>query len=136
MLLSDAIKRGASRKQASSQVKAPAPVPPVAPVKSVPTVAEVTGFLRSMNTRTGGEMYDASCVEHPYQSYWVASPSNKTRRDDLGSYDDEKSWDTWYSFYRSPLTREVLAKLDDRFGAGLFDVSVEEKGNVYVTMRR
>lgn len=147
MLLSDAIKkRGASRKQAPSQVKAPAPVPAPAPLppfapakmttitdaKSITsafnTIKGVTDFLRGMDTRSG-EIYDASFMGHRYKGHWVAYPSNYTRQDDVSNLD------VWYESYSRPLVREVLAKLDDRFGAGFFDVYVSDDGHINVEVR-
>lgn len=158
MLLSDALKK---RKTATSQVKAPVPVAtaPVATAPASPSTAEVTAFLRNMTTRKGGRIEEvrletlenmlryahpsmASEIRASWRESWFVTPWGRQRLDHYvgrnyhpGPDDDPEGWDSegWEEEYAGPLEREVQAKLDTRFGKGLFSVGIGEKGHIEVS---
>jgi DNA-binding ferritin-like protein len=73
--------------------------------------------------------------------HWSVEPQNRQRLDHyVGSYynpgpdDDPEGWDQdgWDEEYAGPLHDEVQSKLDARFGTGVFQVDIGEKGHISV----
>jgi hypothetical protein len=148
MLLSDAIKkpRKKAAKQQSKQAAAPAPVAPVAPpapaARAIPSVGQVTDFLRSMVTQTGGQTQRVTTQPDMQGGVtWFVEPWNRQRLDHYvgrnyhpDEDDDPEGWDSegWEEEYAGPLRRQVQAYLDSQFGKGRFSVDIGEKGHIYV----
>ena len=154
--------RKKASKQTSAPTPTPV-APPPAPVvtaPAAPATAEVTSFLRTMKTKTGDETQEvrletledalryvtrpslASEIRASWKDLWFVTPWNRQRLDHYvgagyhpGPDDDPEGWDEqgWWEEYARPLKREVQAKLNDRFGKGLFSVSIGEKGHIEVT---
>jgi len=154
--------RKKASKQTSAPTPSPV-VPPPAPVATAPAApktAEVTSFLRTMTTKTGYENQEvrletledalryetrpavASEIRASWKESWFVTPWNRQRLDHYvgrnyrpGEDDDREGWDSegWREEYARPLEREVQAKLDARFGKGLFSVDIGEKGHINVT---
>jgi hypothetical protein len=96
----------------------------------------VTNFLKSMRTSRGGRNISVNYYP-PGKSgdawhLWEAEPQNRSRLDHYGN--DGDGWDEegWNESYSDPLSREVQEKLDERFGQGIFEVSIGEKGHLEV----
>ena len=127
--------------------------------KAGPTSSEVTNFLRTLTTQVGGQVesvrlatledalrYEtrpaiASEIRASWRDAWFVTPMRRQRLDHYvgrnyrpGEGDDPEGWDSegWEEEYAGPLEREVQAKLDARFGKGLFSVSIGEKGHIDV----
>lgn len=104
---------------------------------------DVTNFLKQLQTRKGGRIVRV----HKEQGFWSAEPAHRQRLDHyVGGFDfrdpdddmyDPEGWnsDAWEEEYSEPLRREVVEKLNSRFGKGLFTVDIDDKGfiNVYLT---
>jgi hypothetical protein len=84
----------------------------------------------------------ASEIRASWKERWFVTPWNRQRLDHYvgrnyrpGEDDDREGWDSegWREEYARPLKREVQAKLDARFGKGLFSVDIGEKGHIDVT---
>jgi hypothetical protein len=96
----------------------------------------VTNFLKSMRTSRGGRNISVDYYP-PGKSgsawhLWEAEPQNRSRLDHYGN--DGDGWDEegWDESYSNPLSGEVQEKLDERFGQGIFEVSIGEKGHIEV----
>lgn len=137
------------------------PAPTAAPPRPiVPSAAEVTSFLRNMTTKTTrGPVQEvrlerledvlryvqpsmASEIRALWKESWTVTPWGRQRLDHYvgsnyhpGPDDDPEGWDSegWEEDYAGPLEREVQAKLDARFGKGLFSVGIGEKGHIEVS---
>ena len=132
MLLSDALKK--PRKKASKQTSAPTPVAPppvpVATAPAAPTTAEVTSFLQSMWTDTGGKVEEVQYLAPKGEftaDVWSAEP-----RRSQGLPDDEEDYGDYRREYAGPLKREVQAQLEARFGKGMFFVHIGQEGYIEV----
>jgi hypothetical protein len=84
----------------------------------------------------------ASEIRALWKESWLVTPWGRQRLDHYvgsnyhpGPDDDPEGWDSegWEEDYAGPLEREVQAKLDARFGKGLFSVSIGEKGHIEVS---
>ena len=147
---------------AKPQVKKQAPkvqTPKAQARKAGPTSSEVTNFLRTLTTRRGGQVeavrlatledalrYEtrpaiASEIRASWKDSWLVTPWDRQRLDHYvgrnyrpGAGDDPVGWDSvgWEEEYAGPLEREVQAKLDARFGKGLFSVSIGGRGHIDV----
>ena len=136
MLLSDALKKPSKTakqepKKAAAVSPPPPPPAPVATAPAAPTTAEVTSFLQSMWTDTGGKVDEVQYLAPKGEfsaDVWFAEP-----RRSQGLPDEEGDYGDYRREYAGPLKREVQAQLEARFGKGMFFVHIEEEGNIEVT---
>jgi hypothetical protein len=140
--------------------KAPkAQAPKAQASKAKPTSSEVTDFLRTLTTQVGGRVeavrletledalrYETrpavtSEIRASWRDSWFVTPMRRQRLDHYvgrnyrpGEGEDPEGWDSegWEEEYAGPLAREAQAKLDARFGRGLFSVNIGEKGHIDV----
>jgi hypothetical protein len=96
----------------------------------------VTNFLKSMRTSRGGRNISVNYYP-PGKSgdawhLWEAEPQNRSRLDHYGNDGDGWDEDGWNESYSNPLSGEVQEKLDERFGKGIFEVDIGEKGHIEV----
>ncbi len=93
------------------------------------SVDDVTRFISGLRTKTAGRLKRPEWTG----AEWLAEPQNRERLDHYGSSeDDDEGWDSegWDEEYASPLRDEIVARLEGEFGAGLFDVEIDDKGYV------
>ena len=83
----------------------------------------------------------ASEIRASWKDSWFVTPMRRERLDHYvgrnyrpGEGEDPEGWDSegWEEEYAGPLEREVQAKLDARFGKGLFSVSIGGRGHIVV----
>ena len=122
--------------------------PAAAPMSAPFTTDEVTSFLKGMSTKTGGRNRDVNYYapgSESWQKYaaWSVEPSNRQRLDHYVGQnywpdedEDPEGWDSegWEQEYAGPLRLEVRQKLDARFGSGMLDVDIGEKGHIDVQL--
>lgn len=122
-LLEGALNRGLAPRYA------PAPVAPV--TSYMLNVDDVTSTLKNMSTKSGGRMRSVSLEAGPE---WHCEPTNRQRLDHTGNDGDGWDEDEYDEEYSNPLYRQVMDKLEDSFGVGLFQIEIGEKGHVYVSL--
>ena len=96
------------------------------------TLSDVTSYLKSMRTRTGGRT-DSIDVDN---YGWSLEPRDRQRLDHYGNDGDGWDEDLWEDEYAGPLRSEVIDKLEDWFGKNLFDVEIGEKGHIEVSLTK
>jgi hypothetical protein len=87
-------------------------------------------------TKTGSRVRKVEYMilygDHAWEVDWRNRLRNDVYEDDYDDYDD--AVDEWFDSYANPLAEEVEKKLVERFGRGMFGVSVGEKGHAYITV--
>ena len=124
-----------------------APAAPAAPVSQTVGLDEITSALKRMGLGVGGNVRSVSFdpANSPGESpSWFVEPTNRQRLDHyVGSFynpgedDDPEGWDEdgWEEEYAGPLRSAAAKWLREKFGPGLFNLEVGEKGHlsIYLT---
>lgn len=118
--------------------KAPPAAPPVAPTPKV-SLDDIKSMLRSIKLGPAGRV---STITRDGTT-WDIEPTNRQRLDHyVGSHydpdedEDSEGWDSdgWEEEYVGPTVGAAQKWLKEEFGPGLFEVDVDEKGFVLITL--
>lgn len=92
---------------------------------------DVRRLLRSSSFGPAGK---ARSVESLGEDGWSVDPQYRQRLDHFGNDGDGWDEDGWSDEYAGPVADAALARLESKFGKGLFYVDVGEKGHIDVTL--